>query len=207
MSLAKSETLLLAEFDQAWAHYRHAETTRTAHLGFLFTVTLGSAAAAAAALPTGKLGSSTNFALTLFLAIYLVFVSFEYAVLRKLDFVMSHYEGVWNRIRHHFYRHVDPEIEPFASLDVRRSKDPMMTGRIRRRLLRTQTATEITLIAMALLASAGEVVLLVQASVAQESPWVLAGRSAIAFVGITVVILTIVVLGSSIRAHHSTESS
>jgi hypothetical protein len=69
---------LLAEFDQAWTHYRHVESMRTQYLGFFFTISLGSTALAVPTVSADALDDPSRPAsFAVFLWVFSVVASFH----------------------------------------------------------------------------------------------------------------------------------
>jgi hypothetical protein len=194
-----AEGLLMREFDQAWAHYRAADTMRTQFLGFVFTVTLGAAALSGGIASPDKLSQTLGFvAFAALLDIYLFLLAGVYLSIRKLDTVMRHYEQVFKGVRDYFYQNVDRTTEPYSTLNIRESDAPIMTGSVRRRLLRIQTVSEIVVTVFAAIATACEVALItyaassasVAAVMTQSAFAVLASGSYVAVVLATGITLT-----------------
>ena len=119
-ALSKQETLLFHEFDQAWDHYRHNETTRSQYLGYFFALSLGSAAFGAQTFRSGALSSALDLILFgIFLLVFAFLTGFVYLGIRKAGVVLTHYESAWNQIRKYFYSDVDIQSEPYSSLSIR----------------------------------------------------------------------------------------
>jgi hypothetical protein len=119
-ALTKQETLLCREFDQAWDHYRHNETTRSQYLGYFFALSLGSAAFGAQTVRSDALASAPDLVLFgVFLLVFAFLTGFVYLGVRKAGVVLTHYESVWNNIRKYFYTEADIRNEPYRSLSIR----------------------------------------------------------------------------------------
>lgn len=119
-ALTRQETLLCHEFDQAWDHYRHNETTRSQYLGYFFALSLGSAAFGAQTVRSDALASALDLVLFgVFLLVFAFLTGFVYLGIRKAGVVLTHYESVWNNIRRYFYTDADIRNEPYRSLSVR----------------------------------------------------------------------------------------
>lgn len=169
---ARAEVLLREEFNQAWAHYRQAETTRTQLLTVCLTVSaaacaVGSQVAARSDLTDPKTlvaFSGSLFAFTLFTA-------FIYVAVRKTDAVLMHYERVLNLVRDYFYVGVNREIEPYKSLSIRNFKHPMLGTSGWWRFTRIQTAVENIVMGIAVLATGGQIGLMIAALTAHSPNW------------------------------------
>lgn len=113
--LTRQETLLCHEFDQAWDHYRHNETTRSQYLGYFFALSLGSAAFGAQTVRSDALASALDLVLFgVFLLVFAFLTGFVYLGIRKAGVVLTHYESVWNNIRRYFTRTPIFEMNPTA---------------------------------------------------------------------------------------------
>jgi len=93
--LTKGEILLCHEFDQAWEHYRHNETTRSQYLGYFFALTVGSAAFGTQAVNSRSLSSALDLLLLgAFVLTFAFLTGFVYLGIRKAAVVLTHYESV-----------------------------------------------------------------------------------------------------------------
>ena len=128
--LTKGEILLCHEFDQAWEHYRHNETTRSQYLGYFFALTVGSAAFATQAVNSRSLSSALDLLLLgVFVLTFAFLTGFVYLGIRKAGVVLAHYESVWNNIRRYFYSDADFQSKPYSSLSIRSSDHQALRSR------------------------------------------------------------------------------
>jgi hypothetical protein len=119
-ALANQEALLFHEFNQAWDHYRHNETTRSQYLGYFFALSLGVAGFGTQTVKSSSLSSPLELILLeVFLLVFAFLAGFVYLGIRKAGIVLGHYESVWNNIREHFYVGVDTRTDPYRSLNIR----------------------------------------------------------------------------------------
>lgn len=199
-TLTKAESLLLAEFDQAWSHYRQNETMRTQYVGFFLTVTLGFAALGANIVTPDRLSQASDIiGYGVFLGVYLLLVSFTYLIVRKVDVAMYHYERLWRSVRNYFYSDVNRTTEPYASIDIRDYLHSLRGGPIRKSTLRIQTTAELLLVLFAFLASSGEVFLTLRLGWIHASPWLVVAQSAIGGTAIVITGLVMWASGTSFR--------
>ncbi len=102
-----SEQLLLREFDETWAHYRHLESTRSQYLGFFFTVTL---AAIGAGIPAARSDATahggTLLLILVFLVVYGELARFLYVSIVKMGAVLALYDLRRDQVRTEL--HLDP---------------------------------------------------------------------------------------------------
>jgi len=160
------------EFNQAWEHYRHIESVRTQYLALFFAVLTGAVGVGSqAAARSNFADTATVLAFSASLFVLTVFAAFVYVTVRKADVVMAHYETVINRVRDYFYKWVDPDAEPFKSLNIRVRNHPMLGGKGLWRLARIQTSVETVVLGTAVLTSCGQAVLLVMTLVAASPNW------------------------------------
>ena len=92
---------LLREWDQAWDHYRHLESTRSQYLGFFFTVLVASTGLAVGLL---KDVSSSAQATVVFGLTVLGFIDFLITVglftaIKKTGYVLKRYEVIMKTVR------------------------------------------------------------------------------------------------------------
>ncbi|SFW62503.1 hypothetical protein [Amycolatopsis australiensis] len=163
-SQAQAELVLRDELGQAWQHYRHLEVLRGQYLTFAFTVTFALAAIGIPATP--KLSSSPSLllltaSLTLF---YALFITSYYANVRKIRFLLMHYQRVMMGLRKHFL--TVPGFEPhLAALELMSSIHPV----IRHWAFRIQTISEAVFVFLLALATVIEAVTTV--AVARHGVW------------------------------------
>jgi cation transporter-like permease len=94
--------LLLKEFDQAWAHYRHLENERSWLIGFMFTIVLGAIGWAVKIFNKTE-SVNANFSSMIIAAIVCVLGIAIYAAVSKVRFALRHYIKVWHFLRKEFY--------------------------------------------------------------------------------------------------------
>lgn len=162
---------LLAEFDQAWMHYRHVESMRTQYLGFFFTISLGSTALAVPAVSADALDNPSRLAsFAVFLWVFSAVASFIYISVRKAGPVLSHYEAVMRAVRERWYTSPDDTDLP-SLFDVR----VRLAGVARSAAFSTQWSAEWTIRFFHLLATAALLLLMVRADQRNASGWIVAG--------------------------------
>lgn len=137
----KAASLMIREFDQAWQHYRHIETTRNQYLGFFFTAILASLGLLASILDDVsavtepmKALSSLAIGWVLFVLSYFLFTS-----VLKMGAVLEGYEHIMGTAREYFYEVADKDETPYISrISIRENGGPLF----RRRLFGAQTSVE-----------------------------------------------------------------
>src|SRR5450759_4654560 len=148
------DQLLLAEFGEAWSHYRHIEVMRQQYVGLFFSLLIGVSGLTATlapkvdlSLPASLLGAAgLMWALS-------VFSMLLFANIRKMGRVLGAYEATMKFVREEVYG--DDYDRLFTGLSVRAMGDPVMTLPI----YRLQSVSEWILGASALGFSAGLVAL------------------------------------------------
>ena len=119
----QAQELLLQEFKEAWAHYRHIENTRAAYLGYVVTAVFGVLALVGNAVKSEPpLPHWIVFSALLLLDVLCTYV---YGSIRKLRSVLREYEGTISRVRQLVYKDTYAELN--RVLSVRESADPAMT--------------------------------------------------------------------------------
>jgi hypothetical protein len=117
---SRVDTLLLAEFDQAWQHYRHVENTRNQFLGFFFTISLGSAALAGPTLHGKTLQVPSRLLLdTGFLWTISIVAICIYVAVRRAGPVMAGYETIHWAIRERFYGNSEEGLALQREMSIR----------------------------------------------------------------------------------------
>lgn len=95
--------MIIAEFKEAWLHYRHVENNRTKYLGFFFTIILTSIGFIVTILYNDGKFVSPNQPVTFGLLILVWFLNvittFIYTAVFKVRFVLYHYEAVLKSTR------------------------------------------------------------------------------------------------------------
>ncbi len=87
--------LLMSELDQAWAHYRHLEETRTKYLNFFFTILLGSAAFWGTVLRRENLEpNAVIFGFYVYAFFLFVVIAVIYAAIKKIGVTRDQYEDI-----------------------------------------------------------------------------------------------------------------
>lgn len=167
-ALTRQETLLCHEFDQAWDHYRHNETTRSQYLGYFFALSLGSAAFGAQTVRSDALASALDLVLFgVFLLVFAFLTGFVYLGIRKAGVVLTHYESVWNNIRRYFYTDADIRNEPYRSLSVR-GYDHLA---LRSRWTRLQTSSEFVVLFFSALTVVSQALISARLFVIHNASW------------------------------------
>lgn len=93
--------LLLEEFRQAWAHYRHLETSRTWAIGLLYSVVL---AGVAGIWKLQNQASATDYFASFVLAFFVGLLALNvYVRTMRLQVVLNHYASVLREIRRKIY--------------------------------------------------------------------------------------------------------
>lgn len=120
-----SKELLLAEFHEAWEHYRHLENGRAKYLGFFFTILFAIVGFIVSIINKEggikEIEHTIWFGLILLVWVLNVLTTFIYTTVKKVKAVLLHYEGVWTIIRKLIYS--EPEFNWFGrNLHVRESK-------------------------------------------------------------------------------------
>jgi len=96
----KSEIdLLLAEFREAWAHYRHMEVSRGQYLGYFFTVTLASLGYFINVLNSRAPTRSLIMGVCLYAVVLYALDTLIFTSVKKLGINLRHYEDVIYHIR------------------------------------------------------------------------------------------------------------
>jgi hypothetical protein len=92
---------LAREWEQAWNHYRHLETTRTQYLGFFFTVLVASIGLAVGLLKDVKPPDLPAVLFGLFVLAEVVFLITLglYTAIKKTGYVLKRYETIINSVR------------------------------------------------------------------------------------------------------------
>jgi uncharacterized membrane protein len=107
--------LLLKEFDQAWAQYRHLESERSWSIGFMFTIILGAIGWAVKIFNKTE-SVNANFGSMIIATIVCVLGIAIYATVRKTRFALRHYIKVWHFLRKEFYGRKYQELN--RNLDI-----------------------------------------------------------------------------------------
>ena len=90
----------MREWDEAWAHSRHLETTRGQYLGFFFTAVLGVTAVAGPRLADDSFGSPSSLLILAALVVGLqVLSAFLYLSVVRMNAVLSYYLRIVFAIR------------------------------------------------------------------------------------------------------------
>lgn len=139
------QQLLLSEFTEAWAHYRHLESARQTYMNMYFGLLIAIAGFLATLAPQINLTSPLALAGVAGGTWALSIVStMIFANIRKLGLVLKHHEGVMGFVRRQSYG--EDYFNEFKVLDVRNTTDPIMTMRA----YRLQSVSEWILSGMAL---------------------------------------------------------
>jgi len=190
-ALTKAETLLCHEFDQAWDHYRHNETTRSQYLGYFFALSLGSVAFGAQAVKSRTLASGLDLALlAAFLLVFALLTGFVYLRVRKAGVVLTHYDLQWNKIREYFYSRIDIAESPYSSLSIRRSDHRAL----RSRWTRLQSSSEFVILFFSGVTVLSQILLTARIFLIHNANW-LERATAIVVAGLTVAIPIVLVRG------------
>jgi hypothetical protein len=97
--------LLMSELDQAWAHYRHLEETRTKYLNFFFTILLGSAAFWGTVLRRENLEpNAVIFGFYVYAFFLFVVIAVIYAAINKIGVTRDQYEGIMHTTHECLFR-------------------------------------------------------------------------------------------------------
>lgn len=120
----QAQELLLQEFKEAWVHYRHVETTRSAYLGFFFTVTFGVLSFVTSILAKDSAKENVLFAVLILGWVLNLTTTCIYGAIHKCGVVLAHYETIMNRVRKIVYGGAYSEMH--ALLYVRESPNPVM---------------------------------------------------------------------------------
>lgn len=105
--LGKAEKLLLLEFKEAWQHYRHLELMRMQYLAFFFTLIFGCIGFTITALKDLQPQNTSQTLLGVFSLTWLLqmLTIVMFASVRKIRFVLMHYENVMKQVRAIIYPH------------------------------------------------------------------------------------------------------
>jgi hypothetical protein len=96
----RASAYVMREWEQAWAHSRHLETTRGQYLGFFFTAVLGVIAIAGPRLADDSFGSPSSLLILAALLLGLQFLTaFLYLAVIRLNAVLSYYLRIIFAIR------------------------------------------------------------------------------------------------------------
>ncbi|HTX67955.1 MAG TPA: hypothetical protein VMH50_02265, partial [Thermoleophilia bacterium] len=98
MTISQIDEHLEREWEQAWTHYRHLESSRMQYLGFFFTVLLGAVTVAAALAKYLPSALATLAIAALTFLVFLLAVSL-YISIRKTGFVLWRYSRILQTIR------------------------------------------------------------------------------------------------------------
>jgi hypothetical protein len=170
--LTRAEALLIAEFNQAWEHYRQNETIRTQHFALFSAVTIAAVGVGSQAAARSNFDdAATVLAFSGSLFVFATFTGFIYITLRKVDVALQHYELVWNQVRNYFYRGVDRRIEPYKSLSIRDRDHPMLYTAGLWRFTKIQASIENLVLGAAVLVSCGQTSLTIDVLLTQRSDW------------------------------------
>jgi heme/copper-type cytochrome/quinol oxidase subunit 4 len=113
--------LLIEEYKESWAHYRHMEIMRQQFLGYYFAIFVGVLSFLIAIYKESSWTDSKIVIIGIFtlgLVLYMISISL-YINLRKIGIVLSHYEYVIRLFRIQFYKTNSELIE---KLDIRKNK-------------------------------------------------------------------------------------
>jgi hypothetical protein len=101
MNKKLSNDCLAREWEQAWNHYRHLETTRTQYLGFFFTVLIASIGLAVGLLKDVKHSDLPAVLFGLFVLAEVVFLITLglYTAIKKMGYVLKRYHIIIRSVR------------------------------------------------------------------------------------------------------------
>lgn len=104
MAKSMKESQLLREWEQAWNHYRHLESSRSQYVGFFFTVLLATISIAIGFMKGITLDSKP---IVIFGLIGLIFVDFFitisiFIIIKKTGYVLRRYEIIIETVREEF---------------------------------------------------------------------------------------------------------
>jgi hypothetical protein len=92
LSEAEGSAYAMREWEQAWAHSRHLETTRGQYLGFFFTAVLGVTAIAGPRLAEDSFRSPSSLLILAALVVGMQFLTaFLYLAVIRLNAILSYY--------------------------------------------------------------------------------------------------------------------
>lgn len=123
-----SKELLLEEFKEAWSHYRHLELSRSRYLGFFFTITIASLGLIVTFFKDFQTqeGPWLYFGILSLLWVVNVLSLFIFCSIKKIGFVLRHYESVMEKVRGLTYENSNAISQ---HLWVRNKSHPVMTMR------------------------------------------------------------------------------
>src|SRR5258708_10094097 len=172
---------------------------RSQYLGYLFALTVGSAAFGAQTIRTHTLSSALDLLLFGFFLLTFAFLAgFVYLCIRKSAVVLTHYESAWNNIRNYFYSSSTVQSQPYSLLNIRSSDHRAL----RWPWVSLQSSSEFIILFFAALTAISQALL--TARLFAISNATLAERIiAIGMITLTVAIptLLVVALGTSFRKH------
>ena len=151
---SRSDALLLKEYDQAWEHFRHLETQRSHHLGFLFTVAFA-AVAYVVTFHHALADVWEGVAVAGIALLVTVLACFTYIDVRKFGVALTHNQSVVHRIRARFLDDLGQDLE---SIWERRLDLPRQ-ALLRSRLFSVQGTAEFTCLLAGATAAAANIAL------------------------------------------------
>lgn len=116
-----TDSLLLRDYDQAWNHLRHVESTRIQYTGFFFTIVLGSIALAIPLFTQRTVVISSLVVASCFAGALATFSSSIYLTMKRMGVQLSHYRRSIEQIRDHFYRrsNLDENLKKHFAAEAR----------------------------------------------------------------------------------------
>lgn len=165
-AITQADALLRDEFGQAWQHYRHLEVLRGQYIGFAFTVTFASLALTVPLIASSPQVGSITLPIGAFLLFYGLFVGSLYLNVRKIRFLLAHYQKVLEDVRAYFYDHIPNLDFDVDGLNVLRVDHPL----IRSRLFRSQTTSE-SILAMLLIVATGTQMIFIIVTLRAHPQW------------------------------------
>ena len=115
-----SEIHLVREWEQAWNHYRHLESSRNQYLGYYFTVLLASLSVSISLLRDVSTDEKSTVIFGLLVLVFIVFLitTVLFVSIKKSGYVLKNYKKIINSVRiDSFFR--SSEAFPFNSSDMR----------------------------------------------------------------------------------------